>query len=246
MRRHDLTGISDSEIEDRTSVRIRQYERYSGRSVTLPVPVENIVEQILELDFDWIDIEERRGEMILAGLVPEERRIVLNTRHLALFADKPGLERSTIGHEAGHWDIDIDRTSLHHPHLPGMEPDSTVVLKFSADERLLAEVLNRAVHDPRYFTLYRHLTAGQDAPEVRSAVERYQSALLMPDWLIREAIRDIDVTYWPALYDLAAAAQVTISNLVVRLVRLNVIYIPDGTHDLYAGIDAYTGQQHLF
>ena len=79
-----------------------------------------------------------------------------------------------------------------------------------------------------------------------SAVERYQSFLLMPDWLIHDAVRDIDVTHWPALYDLAAAARVTISNLVVRLVRLNIIYIPDGTHDLYAGMDAYTGQRHLF
>lgn len=246
MRRHDLTDISDNEIEDRTALRIRQYEQRVGHSVTLPVPVENIVEQILDLDFDWIDIQEQRGEMILAGLVPEDRRIVLNTRHMELFEEKPGLERSTIGHEAGHWDIDIDRTSLHHPCLPGMEPDNTVVLKYSADERILAEVLNRAVYDPRYFDLYRHLTAGQDSPEVRSAVERYQSALLMPDWLLRDAIRDIDVTHWPALYDLAAAAQVTISNLVVRLVRMNVIYIPDGTHDLYAGIDSFTGQQHLF
>ena len=100
MRRHDLSDISDNEIEDRTTLRIRQYEQRVGRSVTLPVPVENIVEQILDLDFDWIDIEEQRGEMILAGLVPEDRRIVLNTRHMELFEEKPGLERSTIGHEA--------------------------------------------------------------------------------------------------------------------------------------------------
>lgn len=246
MRRHNLTDISDEEIEDRTALRIRQYEQHIDSTVAFPVPIENIVEQILGLDFDWIEISERRGEMILAGLVPEERRIVLNTRHLELFSDKPGLERSTIGHEAGHWDIDIDRTSLHHPCLPGMQADSSVVLKHSASEAVLTEVLNRAIQDPRYFSLYRHLTAGQDSPEVRSAVERYQSSLLMPDWLIREAVRDIDVTHWPALYDLAAAARVTISNLVVRLQRMDIIYIPDGTHDLYAGLDAWTGQRHLF
>ncbi len=246
MRRHDLTCISDEEIEDRTTLRIRQYEQRSGSSVALPVPLENIVEQVLELDFDWTDIEERRGEMILAGLVPEERRIVLNTRHLELFSQKPGLERSTIGHEAGHWDIDIDRTSLHHPCLPGMEADSAFVLRYSASEAVLTEVLNRAVKDPRYFRLYRHLISGQDSPAVRSAVERYQSSLLMPEWLIRDAVQGLDVTHWPALYDLAAQSRVTISNLVVRLRRLNIIYIPDGTHDLYAGIDAWTGQQHLF
>lgn len=246
MRRHNLTDISDEQIEDRTALRIRQYEQQTCSSVTFPVPIENIVEQVLGLDFDWIEISERRGEMILAGLVPEERRIVLNTRHLDLFSDKPGLERSTIGHEAGHWDIDIDRTSLHHPCLPGMEADSSFVLKYSASEAVLTEVLNRAIQDPRYFSLYRQLISGQDSPEVRSAVERYQSSLLMPDWLIRDAVRDINVTHWPALYDLAAAARVTISNLVVRLQRMDIIYIPDGTHDLYAGLDAWTGQRHLF
>ena len=111
---------------------------------------------------------------------------------------------------------------------------------------MLVEVLNRAAYDDRYFELYRELTAGQDSPEVRSAVDRYQSSMLMPDWLIKSAVRDIDVTLWPALYELAEKAQVTISNLTVRLHRLGVIYIPEGSREIYAGRDAYIGQKHLF
>ncbi|MCP4512678.1 MAG: hypothetical protein GY826_40490 [Fuerstiella sp.] len=212
----------------------------------IAVPVENIVEQILELDFDWVDIDEHEGEQILAGLVPEQRRIVLNSRHLDLFQTKPGLERSTIGHEAGHWDIDIDRTSLHHPLLPGFEMQDNVVRRQAADRKVLVEVLNRAVDDERYFGLYRELTAGQDSPEVKSAVDRYQSSLLMPAWLIRAAVDEVDVTNWSQLYGLAEAARVTISNLVVRLHRLNIIYIPEGTKDVYPGRDAFIGQLHLF
>lgn len=246
MRRNDLSGISTTEIDELTELRIRQYEQRTGQPVTLPVPIENIVEQILQLDFDWVDIEERQGEQILAGLIPEQRTIVLNSRHLDLFAEKPGLERSTIGHEAGHWDIDIDRTSLHHPVLPGFERRSALVARHKSDREILEEVLNRAVHDDRYFELYRQLTTGMDAPEVKSAVDRYQSSLLMPSWLIREAVREIDVTHWPDLYALAERAQVTISNLVVRLHRLHVIYIPPGTKQIYAGRDSYLGQLHLF
>jgi hypothetical protein len=108
------------------------------------------------------------------------------------------------------------------------------------------EVLNRAAYDDRYFELYRELTAGQDSPEVRSAVDRYQSSLLMPDWLLLEAVDGRDVTSWPVLYEIAEAAQVTISNLAVRLQRLDVIYIPEGTRDLYPGRDAFVGQKHLF
>ncbi|APZ90739.1 hypothetical protein [Fuerstiella marisgermanici] len=246
MRRFDLSDISTSVIDEITAMRIRQYEQLSGTSVKLPVPVENIVEQVLKLDFDWIDIDEREGEQILAGLVPEQKRIVLNSRHLNLFAEKPGLERSTIGHEAGHWDIDIDRTSLHHPRLPGFDIQDSVVRRQTADNSILVEVLNRAVYDDRYFELYRHLTAGQDTPEVKSAVDRYQSSLLMPSWLIRDAVQDIDVTNWSDLYELAERAQVTISNLVVRLHRMDIIFIPQGSKQIFAGKDRFVGQMLLF
>ncbi|MCP4784305.1 MAG: hypothetical protein GY903_15695 [Fuerstiella sp.] len=246
MRRFDLKNMQTTVIDEITAMRIRQYEQLTGTAVRLPVPVESIVEQILDLDFDWIDIEEREGEQILAGLVPEQRRIVLNSRHIDLFEAKPGLERSTIGHEAGHWDIDIDRTSLHHPLLPGFEMQDNVVRRQAADRKVLVEVLNRAVYDDRYYELYRKLTAGQDSPEVKSAVDRYQSSLLMPAWLMKTAVSAIDVTNWSQLYDLAEVAQVTISNLVVRLHRLNIIYIPEGTKDIYPGRDAFVGQLHLF
>jgi len=246
MRRFDLSQISTTVIDEVTAMRIRQYEGRTGSTVSFPVPVEKIVEQILNLDFDWIDIEEREGEQILAGLVPEQRRIVLNSRHLDLFEAKPGLERSTIGHEAGHWDIDIDRTSLHHPRLPGFDMHDSVVCRHATDSQVLVEVLNRAVYDDRYFSLYRELTAGLDSPAVKSAVDRYQSSLLMPAWLIRDTIRDIDVTRWSDLYELAEHAQVTISNLVVRLHRLDAIYIPQGSKQIFPGKDAFLGQLHLF
>ncbi len=246
MRRHDLTRMRTRTIDAITGLRIRQYEQLIGSPVCFPVPVEQIVERVLGLNFDWVEIEERVGEQILAGLIPEERRIVLNSRHLQLFQQKPGLERSTIGHEAGHWDIDIDRTSLHHPRLPGFEMQSSVVRRQATDRHVLVQVLNRAAFDDRYFELYRQLTAGQDPPEVRSAVDRYQSSLLMPDWLIRPAASEIDVTSWPALYELAERAKVNISNLVTRLRRLNIIYLPEDSKDLYPGRDAYLGQKHLF
>jgi len=233
-------------IDAVTGLRIRQYEQLVGEPVCFPVPVEKIVERVLRLDFDWVEIPELPGEQILAGLIPEERKIVLNSRHLDLFRQKPGLERSTIGHEAGHWDIDIDRTSLHHPRLPGIDVQSDVVRRHAASREILVEVLNRAAHDDRYFELYRDLTAGQDPPEVKSAVDRYQSSLLMPEWLIRSAIAEIDVTSWPALYALAERAEVTISNLMVRLQRLDLVFIPPGTQDLFPGRDAWCGQKHLF
>jgi hypothetical protein len=72
--------------------------------------------------------------------VAAERKIILNEKHLALFKEKPGLERSTIGHEAGHWDVDIDRVRLLHPTFPGFEVQPQVVKRHARKAEKLIEV----------------------------------------------------------------------------------------------------------
>src|SRR5947209_19352737 len=111
--------VKNEVIEDVTALRIREYESKVGIAVTLPVPVEQIVEQVLGLHFDWDAIEEQPGEQILGGLDAVNKKVLLNEKHLELFESNPGLLRSTIGHEAGHFDMDIDRSRLLHPALPG-------------------------------------------------------------------------------------------------------------------------------
>jgi hypothetical protein len=77
-------------------------------------------------------------------------------------------------------------------------------------------------------------------------VDRYQSALLMPAWLMREADQRYDLTKWPQLYRLAGEAQVNITNLTVRLQRLGLIYLRDGDKTIYRSQDEVTGQGSLF
>ena len=83
----------------------------------------------------------REGEQILAGLIPEQRRIVLNTKHLGLFEEKPGLERSTIGHEAGQTgDITFYGSSFITDNTgamvaeAGRSEEAVLVAKFDAEE----------------------------------------------------------------------------------------------------------------
>ena len=108
-----------------------------------------------------------------------------------------------------------------------MRPWSRHVVKrhASKSDRLIEVLFTRAMTDDRAYRLYKQLTDGQDAPEVRSAVDRYQSALLMPKWLIQEAEQRYDFTKWPNLYRLAEEAQVNITNLIVRLQRLGLILL---------------------
>ncbi len=237
----------NDQIDDVASKRIRDYEAKNGVVVKLPVPIEEIVEQVLGLHFDWDMIDEHPGEQILGGLDAVNRRILLNEKHLDLFDQKPGLLRSTIGHEAGHWDVDIDRAALNHPLLPGMEKRSHVVHRHASKQDRLIEVLFiRAMHDERARELYKAITEGQDSPEVRSTVDRYQSSLLMPKWLMMEAADRYDVTSWPELYKFAEDAQVSISNLTVRLQRLGMIYLREGDKRIYRSRDVFTGQRTFF
>jgi hypothetical protein len=246
MSKRALKYLSNEAIEAATASRIRQYEATTGEAVAFPVPIEQVVERVLGLDFDWDEIEEGPGEQILGGLHVESSKIYLNTRHHALFESNPGLERSTIGHEAGHWDIDIDRAHVAHPTLEAIDLGPHVVHRHGRKSDVLVKVLDRAMRDERAYRLYKKLTAGQDAPEVRNAVDRYQSALLMPEWLIREAQGRYGFTRWDALYSLKDEAQVSISNLVVRLQRLRMIYIPEGSKRIYRSEDDFTGQGTLF
>lgn len=239
--------VRNTVIEEITARRVREYEALTGHVVKFPVPLEQIVERVLGLTFDWDVIEEQPGELILGGLVAEKRKILLNEKHVDTFQSKPGLERSTIGHEAGHWDVDIDRGVLLHPSLPGMETKPHIVMRHSSKTDVMVKVLNRAIAgDERCRDLYRKLHEGQDSPEVRSTVDRYQSALLMPEWLVREAQQRYDFTQWRDLYALAEEAKVNISNLVVRLQRLGLVYIPPNTKKLYRSKDEFSGQGSLF
>jgi hypothetical protein len=165
MSKPHLKYLRNEVIEDVTARRIREYEAKAGITIKLPVPIEKIVEQVLGLDFEWDVIEEQPGEQILGGLVATERKIILNEKHLALFKEKPGLERSTIGHEAGHWDIDIDRARLFHPTFAGFEVQPQVVKRHAKKADKPIEVLfSRSITDDRAYRLYKKLTEGQDTP----------------------------------------------------------------------------------
>ena len=247
MTKHRLKYLRNEIIEDVTAQRIREYESKAAVTVKLPVPVEEIVEQVLGLDFDWDVIEEQLGEQILGGLDAENRKILLNEAHKDLFDEKPGLLRSTIGHEAGHWELDLDRAKLTQPMLPGIDVTPCFVHRHATKSDRLIEVLfTKAMSDDRAYKVYRDLTGGEDAPEVKSAVDRYQSCLLMPKWLMLEADAQHDLTTWPELYRLAETAQVTISNLTVRLQRLGLIYLRDWDRTVYRSKDEVTGQKKLF
>lgn len=247
MNKPPLRFMRNEYIEDVTAKRIREYEQKAGVVVTLPVPVEEIIEQVLDLTILWDTIEEQPGELILGGLQARKRTILLNEKHLPLFDEKPGLLRSTMGHEAGHWDIDTDKSSLDGASLFGDDGEERVAHRHaSKSDDLIDVLLDLARHNEQAYRAYKKLTAGQDTPDQKSAVDRYQSALLMPAWLMMEAASKIDLRRWKDLYRLQEQAQVSISNVTTRLKRLGLIYKIDANKRIYLNQDEVTGQGSLF
>jgi hypothetical protein len=105
----------NQDIEELAERRLAELARVLDRPLTPPVPIDRVAEKVLGLDFLWEPIDELPGEVILGGIQPQKRLIVLNEKHRALFEEKPGLERSTKGHEMGHWDLYVDRARLDYP-----------------------------------------------------------------------------------------------------------------------------------
>jgi hypothetical protein len=99
----------NQEIEDLAAERLSQLAQILARPLAPPIPIDLLAEQVLGLDFLWEDIDELPGETVLGALHPQKRLIIMNDKHRTLFDTKPGLERSTKGHEMGHWDLFIDK-----------------------------------------------------------------------------------------------------------------------------------------
>ena len=87
---------------------LRQHAQLSAQPISLPIPIELIVEQTYELSVVYDIIREPGGTMILGALDPRRRTIVMNEAHLELFEEIIGPDRFTLAHELAHWVYDAD------------------------------------------------------------------------------------------------------------------------------------------
>ena len=104
--------LAEAELERMAN---RLLVRYEGRYGTIdnpPVPVESILEDILDLSILWDAVPEDSGQSILAGLDPNNRTVVFNETRLALIEETPGLYNTVLAHEAGHWEVHVDPALL--------------------------------------------------------------------------------------------------------------------------------------
>lgn len=87
---------------------LRKHASLTGTPITLPVPIEAIVEQTYGIAVLYDEIEEQPGAKILGALSPADKTIVLNTKHEDMLGSVIGPERFTYAHELGHWIYDAE------------------------------------------------------------------------------------------------------------------------------------------
>jgi Zn-dependent peptidase ImmA (M78 family) len=84
----------------------RDYQAFIGTRISVPIPVEGIIERYLGLHLSFDDLEEILGEPdILGATWIEEKRIIINS---TLLEGSEGRQAFTAGHEVGHWVLHRD------------------------------------------------------------------------------------------------------------------------------------------
>lgn len=234
--------LRNDDIERLAEQRLDELAVKLGRSLAPPIPIDLVAEQVLGLQFLWDDIEELPGEIIFGAIVPKQRLILLNERRKTTFVNKPGLERSTKGHEMGHWDLYVDKATLDHPVLFDMGDGPFSLRSCPQGEAAVLKILRET---PEGQELLRTIESRADESDETRAVNRYAAVISMPKALLRTEALKIDRTKWPNLYRLAERFEVTISALCVRLQQLDLLYIGKDKQ-LFESRDHASGQLGLF
>ena len=99
--------LSEEELETVALETLGSYGRRFEEVLSPPVPVEEILECDLELDFGLEDLAEAGlGEDALGAIWAAERRVrVDSSLDPTEFPAKESRYRFTVGHEVGHWQL---------------------------------------------------------------------------------------------------------------------------------------------
>ncbi|RKN76003.1 ImmA/IrrE family metallo-endopeptidase [Paenibacillus ginsengarvi] len=172
-----------------------------------PVPIEEIVEFHFDLQLCWEPIDQLAADgIVMAAIVPGERRIILNETQRELFIRKIGTYHFTLAHELGHW-------VLHAGEPLYRRSGGTFVVERGRKEA------------PVY---YCRSSSHKPAEEVQA--DLFAGCLLMPQAMMVRAVKQLGMNgtiRLHHLYGLADCLKVSVSALSVRLAQLRLLHIND-------------------
>lgn len=190
--------LTNDRIEGEANKILYSLEQAYTKIIKPPIPIDTIVEQLLDLNFDWDDILDDDKHIILGCLEPNNKRILMNTRRLNYFTAFWGSEAYTKAHEVGHWCMHVAKADdTYQLALPGLQEGENYLCRDGKS-------------DPR---------------EIQA--EKFAAFLLMPRHLILQEIEGLDLTKWPTLYRLRDLFGVSITAMKNRLTGMGLIYVVD-------------------
>lgn len=217
--------LSEPEIERRTRKLLHRYFAALGMPVSIPVPIEGIV-NFLDIPLRWDSLPDRNGELSVSKIVQpafgRDCMIVMNEDlQETLFVQYPWLERTAMSHEIGHHQLHV-RHNLRFQ-LPLALPDDDVLALPTRLNSLIDEDVSRAIR-------YKRELAGPSNEEWRREFQAhaYMRYLLMPEELLMPLLEGEGFLDWNGeggIYQMANLLQVTPSALVVHLSRLGYIHV---------------------
>lgn len=228
--------LSEQEIADRAEQLLADYVRRTQQPIRLPVPIENIITQVLDIPVLWEPIPPRDGREIISKITQpifnQPSVITLNEDlKKTKFGTYPGLEQTALGHETGHAVFHIEQGLLHQLPL-GLEiaPDDFISSTESLTGRLRAFMRQASSADDDWWREWQAHT--------------FMRHVLMPRSLLSPLVDERELRTWPGLYRLRDRLHVTISALVVHLEKLDIIRI-DAEKRIYLQTPAARGQGSL-
>lgn len=207
--------VPDAVLEREAAALLRAYEDQEGALTGPPVPIDLLIENLLQIDIDWAPINLPSDDRILAAieLTPQRRRIIMNERERAHFEQYSGTEAFSKAHEVGH-------AVLHLPRIPGLQP-----LLWRTDDVIVLCRSNR-----------------EDLKELQA--ERFAAYLLMPEPLLRAAVGAQPLMGWSQIYQLRDVFKVSITAMRKRLEALNLVFVtPQG--QVFPSREVAVGQRRL-
>ena len=128
----DVPYRKDSEIELMALELLKRYEKFAGEAPQPPIPIENIVEGLLEVSYTVGDLKGLLGMDDVLGATWLEDKFMMIDGSLD---DQPGRFSFTLAHEAGHWHIHRHYLEMEKVTLPlfprgaGAKPTPAIVCR---------------------------------------------------------------------------------------------------------------------
>jgi hypothetical protein len=211
--------LSQEAIGDKAWQLLQLWVSRSQGQLEVPINIDRFINEHLKIPVLYAVLESTPRGVPLAKTnhprIGEPCRITVNETLVGtLFANTPGLERTTLAHEAGHcvFHVDYSRASQ---------------LELFADKRSSLEnhYSTQASVDPDSLDILRKMFADKDEWWREWQAHTFMRHILMPGTLIRNAIAVEPVLTWPVLYRLRERFDVTISALAVHLKSLRYIHL---------------------